>query len=780
MKQIIQSYKTGEIQLVEVPPPALKKGFVLVQNVASLVSVGTEKYMLEMAKKSLLGKALARPDLVKQVIAKLQAEGFMETYKAVMARLDTPVPLGYSCAGIVIDVGEGVDEFKKGDKVACAGSGYASHAEIVCVPKNLCVKIPDSPFHRFTDSPFNPISFEESSFVALGGIALEAVRLANPSLGDRVAVIGLGLLGQITVQLLKANGCHVFGIDISEEKVKMAIENGAEAGAVSGKVDVINSAREFAPNGFDSVIIMAATKSNEPLELSAEIARERGKIIAGGLVGLEIPRKIFFEKELELAVSRAWGPGIFDPLYTEKNIDYPYPYARWTAKRNMEEFLWQIAKGNVDVKKLITHRFKIDDALKAYEMILKGKEKYIGVVILYGEKVDGEKGYGEKVKRVVSIERNKPDKREKHDNVIAGFIGAGLFATGAILPILKKMKDLRLKGVATATGYKGQHTAKKFGFEYFTTDYKEILNDKDINLVFIMTRHNSHAHFICESLKAGKNIFVEKPMCITKEQLKQIIETYNKVRSAEFEVRSEREEVRGADFEMRNEKEKDKNSEFRIPNSEFPVFMVGFNRRFSPFTLWLKEKFEQITEPLSIHITVNAGYVPSDHWLHDPEQGGGRIIGEVCHFIDLIQFFTDSLPEKVYAEYLESNSYKMSDNVSINIKMKNGSIAHILYIASGDKRYTRERVEIFGGGAVGIIDNFRKAEFIYKGRKKKIKNWLGTDRGHKKEMEILIKSIKEDKNPVEFEEYIYTTLTTFAIEESLKLKEPVEIESFKI
>jgi len=365
MKQIIQDYKTGELKLIEVPFPALKKSFVLVQNVTSLVSVGTEKYMLEMAKKSLLEKAISRPDLVKQVIAKLQVEGFIETYKAVMARLDNPVPLGYSCAGVVVDVDESVDDFKKGNRVACAGSGYASHAEIVCIPKNLCVKIPNttgpSSFDQYIFSPSNSsfysISFEEASFVALGGIALEAVRLANPLLGDRVAIIGLGLLGQITVQLLKANGCHVFGIDIDEEKVNMAIENGAEGGAVSGKLNVINSAKQFAPHGFDSVIIMAATKSNEPLELAAEIARERGKIIAGGLVGLEIPRKIFFEKELEFAVSRAWGPGIFDPIYTEENIDYPFAYARWTAKRNMEEFLWQVAKGNVNVKKLITHRF---------------------------------------------------------------------------------------------------------------------------------------------------------------------------------------------------------------------------------------------------------------------------------------------------------------------------------------------------------------------------------------------------------------------------------------
>lgn len=716
MRQIIQNYKTGELQLVEVPSPSIKRGFVLVKNVASLVSVGTEKYMLEMAKKSLLGKAIARPDLLKQVIAKLKTEGFIETYRAVMARLDNPVPLGYSSSGVVIDVGEGVEEFKKGDRVACSGSGYASHAEIICVPENLCVKIP------------NNVDFESASFVALGGIALEAIRLVNPSLGDKVAVIGLGLLGQIAVQLLKASGCHVFGIDISEEKVRMAIENGCEAGAVSGKEDIIRSAKSFTPEGFDSVIIMAATKSNEPLEIAAEIAREKAKIIACGLVGLEIPRKIFFEKELEFAVSRAWGAGIFDPLYTEKNFDYPYAYVRWTAKRNMEEFLYQISKGNVNVKKLITHRFNIEDALKAYEMVLKGEKPYMGVILEYPSESKEETETKIYLSNLSLMD--KKDKKGGPIKPVIGFIGAGLFATGTILPILKRIKDVRLKGVATATGYKAEHVAKKFGFEYFTTDYAQILKDDEINLVFIMTRHGSHAHFIMEALKAGKNIFVEKPLCISREQLEEITEVYHSI----------------------------------INNGNTPIFMVGFNRRFSPFAIWLKEKFRFVKSPLLIHITVNAGYVSPDNWIYDPEEGGGRIIGEVCHFVDLVQFFTDSGPAEVIAKNLNSNVYKASDNVSVILKMKNGAIGSILYTASGDKRYPRERIEIYGGGAVGVIDNFKKAEFFYQGKRKEIKNWFQVDRGHKREMEILINALKEGKNPVSFEEYVCTTLTTIAID----------------
>jgi len=570
MKQIIQNYKSGELQVVEIPSPSLKSGHILVKNLASLVSVGTEKSMLELAKKSLLGKARARPDLVKQVIAKIKAEGLIEAYKASMSRLDNPIPLGYSCAGRILEVGEGINEFKKGDRVACSGSGYASHAEVVSVPENLCVKIPGN------------VNFEEASFVALGGIALQAVRMANPSLGDKVAVIGLGLLGQLTVQILKASGCHVFGIDISKDKVEMAKKYGMDEGVTSGDTDILSASRNFASQGFDSVIIMAASKTNEPLETAAEIARERAKVVATGLIDLKIPRKSFFDKELELVVSRAWGPGVFNHLYIEKNIDYPYAYARWTAKRNLEEFLYLISKGKVKVEHLITHRFNIADALNAYELVLKGKEPYIGVIIQYPEQKDEEKEKKE-IKPVFKKyyqKKIRPRKSEEYDKLIkAGFIGAGLFATGTLLPVIKRTKGIRLKGVATSTGLKAQHVSKKFGFEYFTTDYKEILNDNEIDLVFIMTRHGSHSHFICEVLKAGKNIFTEKPLCINEQQLEQIISVYN---------------------QKSNIDQKDH------------ILMVGFNRRFSPFSIWLKEKLAQVKEPLSIHITCNAGYIPPD------------------------------------------------------------------------------------------------------------------------------------------------------------------------
>jgi len=737
MKQVWQRYRDGNMKLTEVPTPRSQRGCVLVHTMASLVSVGTEKYMLELAKKSLIGKALARPDLVRQVIAKAQAEGILEAWRQAMGRLDTPVPLGYSSAGVVIDVGPGVQGFAVGDRVACAGSGYAGHAEVVSLPVNLCVKIPEG------------VDFESAAFVALGGIALEAVRMAKVSLGETVVVIGLGLLGQIAVELLNASGCYVIGMDISPQKAEMALQHGAEAVATDYTTLSAICRQRTGNQGADAVIILAATPSNEPLEQAAELCRERGRIVAAGLVGLEVPRKPFYNKELELVVSRAWGPGLYDPHYTEKGLDYPLPYARWTAKRNMEEFLAQLAKGTVRVDHLITHCFPIDRALEAYEFILENKEPYIGVLLTY----PGEPSLSHRVEISPKPESRKAAPTSSlsstNNEISIGLIGAGQFALGTLLPAMKKIKGLRMRGVATSTGLKARYIADKFGFEYCTTDYREILNDNEISLVFILTRHNSHAHLTAEALMAGKHVFVEKPLALNIEQLKEVIRAYK-----EQEERTK-----------------------EIANKRMPIIMVGFNRRFSPFTQWLKERFVNVSEPLAVHCTINAGFISPDHWVHDPEQGGGRIIGEICHFVDLIQYLTGSLPERVYAESLESQGYKPSDNVAITLKMANGAIGSITYLSGGDKRHPRERVEVFGGGAVGIIDNFKVATFTRGGRRNQKRNWLGVDRGHRGEVEALVSAIRNDGSlPVEFEEYIYTSLTTFCIEESLRTGLPIVID----
>lgn len=602
MKQVIQNYKTGDLGLVETPMPALKSGGILVRNVNSLVSAGTEKLMIGLAKKSIMGKARARPDLVKQVVSKIKSDGLIETYKQAMGRLDSPVPLGYSCAGRVKQVGKSASEFKENDRVACFRDTYASHAELVYVPKNLAVKIPDN------------VSYEEAAFVALGAIALHAVRCAEVSLGESVAVIGLGLLGLLTVQLLSTSGCDVFGIDPKKDKMELAKQLGART-VMNPNEDIAQRISSLTDgNGADSVIIFASTDSNQPIEQAAEIARERGNIVVPGMVGLDIPRKIFYEKELNLVVSRSTGPGIYDPDYEEKGQDYPISYVRWTQKRNMQQFLKLVADGKVKLDNLITHRFSIDKALDAYKMIMENTEPYIGVLLEY----DTQRPLSSRV----VIEKEKKRRKAK-DELGIGLIGAGQYTMGTLLPALKKVDiPFRPVGVATASGSSGRHAAGKFGFDYCTTDYRELLNDEDIDAVLITTRHNLHAQMAAQALEAGKDVFVEKPLAMNMDELAQLIPVEDK-------------------------------SPGRV--------MAGFNRRFSPFAVRAKELFGPVSEPIVINCRVNAGYIPRDSWIHDPQQGGGRIIGEVCHFVDLIQYLSDSLPESVYAECISGNNEAMPD-----------------------------------------------------------------------------------------------------------------------
>jgi len=722
MKQIFQSYKTGELHLKDAPAPTVKAGSVLVRTTASLVSVGTEKQLIEFAQKNLVNKALSRPDLVRRVLAKAQAEGIMEAWRQAMGRLNTPILPGYSSSGVILDVGEGVEGFAVGDRVACSGSGYAGHTQVALVPANLCVKLPDE------------VDFDAGAFVALGGIALEAVRMADVSLGSTIAVIGLGLLGQLAVQLLDAAGCRVVGMDLDPGKVAMALSHGAEAAAsdyagFSSAIHALTSGQ-----GADAVIILAATPSNEPLEQAAEVCRERGRVVASGLVGLEIPRKPFYDKELDFVVSRAWGPGLYDPDYTDRDVKYPLAYARWTAKRNMDAFLTQVAKQRVQVDHLISHRYPFENALDAYEMLLEGDEPYLGVLLTYDDEP--------KLGRTVYLgEEKAAPKVERQEQICMGLIGAGLFASGTLLPAMKKIGDVVFQGVATATGLSGRHTADEYDFVYCTTDYEELLADPEIDLVFVLTRHGSHAHFVVETLGAGKHVFVEKPLALNLEQLDAITSNL-------------------------------------APRKAH--LMVGFNRRFSPFSKWLKDRFATGAEPLNVHCTVNAGKVPPDHWVHDPEQGGGRIIGEVCHFVDLIQYLTGSLVVRVYAETMRTTGYKASDNVTVTLKMENGALGSITYLSGGDKRYPRERVEVIGGGAVGVIDNFQKATFTQGGRVQKKRNWLSVDRGHQGEIEALVDAIRRAKDaPVSVAEYINTTLATFAIEESIKQAQPVDVETYK-
>lgn len=791
MRQLIQNLKTGKLSLDDVPTPVLKRGGVLVRNHFSLISAGTDKLMIGLAQKSLAGKAKERPDLVKQVIDKAKRDGIINTFQQVMSRLDSPMPLGYSCAGIVEDVGAEANEFKIGDRVACAGAGYANHAEIVFVPKNLCVKIPEN------------LDFESAAFVTIGAISLQGVRRAELTLGERVAVIGLGLLGQITIQLVKAAGCKVLGIDLEQEKVSLAEKLGADYGIARGS-NVQEACEEFSKGvGMDAVIITAATTSNDPIELAGEIARDKGRIVVVGAVKMDVPRKTYYEKELDLRLSRSYGPGRYDKLYEEKGVDYPIGYVRWTEKRNMEEFLSLIACGKVTPRPIITHTFDFEDALKAYDLILgKTQEKYLGVLLRYNQDAKLESKVflreevehaaplhgislhstglleGKEVEHAAGLLEGREgwqDGRTKEEIQI-GLIGAGNFAKGVLLPNLKKIDGVILKAIATATGLSAKDAGEKFGCKYVTSDYQEIISDETIDALIVATRHNLHSRIVVEALQAGKAVFVEKPLALSQEELENVINACCSV------VRGFNPRTTGTPNNGRRSRSWTESSGFN-PERTGRV-MVGFNRRFSSYAVSIHEFFSNArshpenrerSAPLCITYRVNAGFVPKDSWIQDPEEGGGRIIGEVCHFVDFLQYITNSQPMRVFAERIAD-----SDNILITINFKDGSLGNIGYFANGDKSFPKERVEIFGNDSVAVIDDFNRGEIITKGKRKKLNGKFlgGQDKGHRAELEAFVQAVKSgDEIPIPFQEIIMTTLTTFKIIESISKGAPVEIPS---
>lgn len=705
MKQVIQNFKTGKLSVEEVPLPSLSKGMVLVENKFSLISAGTERGTVKVAKASLIGKARQRPDLVAQVMQNVKKEGLFATIEKVRTKLDSLKALGYSTAGTVVASMDSNNFFKPGDRVACAGQDYASHAEIVCIPQNLIVKIPDN------------VSFEEASFTTLGAIAMQGVRQADPKLGEIIAVIGLGLLGQLTCQLLKANGCKVLGIDIADNLIRLAKETGTDDAMKRNDPDLINNLNNFTNGrGFDSVIITAATPSNDPIELSAEITRAKGKVIAVGDVKLDIPRDPhFYRKELDLRLSCSYGPGRYDVNYEENGQDYPYAYVRWTEQRNMEAFIQLLSQNKLNIKPLITHHFDISEAEKAYQLVMgEVQEPHIGILLGYSE---NKEKFDSKIilKQIPLTQFN------------VGFIGAGSFAQSYLIQNVKN-NGASLQTVVTSRGITAKNVADKFGFGKASSNAEDILADDHINTVFIATPHNSHASFTLAALKAGKNVFVEKPLAMREEELEEIKEYF---------------ESNGGNL------------------------MIGFNRRFSPVATELKNYFAETSEPLVINYRVNAGFIPKEHWTQNENIGGGRIVGEMCHFIDLMQFFSDSLPENVFAQCINSsnNKIKNDDNISIVIKFRNGSVGNIIYTANGDKALPKERMEIFGGNKVGVINDFKTGE-LYSGNKLKLLKEEG--KGHKEEVTAFFNALSRGGVlPIEFESMYYSTKTTFKIIDSL-------------
>ncbi len=585
MKQVLQYPGSGDIVVSEVTEPQLLPGSVLVRVAASLVSAGTERASSEFARGSLLHKARARPDLVREVFGKVKRDGIFSAVNAVRTRLDSPASLGYSSAGTVVEVHRDVAGIRVGDRVACAGAGYAVHAEFACVPRLLVARIPSDA----------EVAFEEAAFTTVGAVALHGIRTAEAKVGDTVAVIGLGLLGQLAVQLLKAAGCNVLGMDLLPNRARAAEQSGADGVSISASDFRTLCYEQTGGNGVDAVLIAAETASSDPVNLAAEIARDRGVVVALGTVGMNIERKLYYEKELDFRVSRSYGPGRYDSAYEQQGRDYPIGYVRWTETRNMEGFIRLLAAGKLNLQPLITHRFPIDQAVSAYRLIsAETREPFLGVIITYDQSAPRLREL-----KLVPRERVAEPIQEKSINV--GLLGPGTFAMTTLLPEMRKIRGIRLVGVCAANGAHSQHAARKFGFDYCATDQVQIVNDPAVNTVMIATRHHLHASQVTAALEANKNVFCEKPLCLNHIELSEIVAAYSQL-------------------------------------ARKRLLMVGFNRRFSELAIRMKTFVDQIREPLAMHYRVNAGYISQDNWVNDPHQGGGRIVGEVCHFVDFLMF----------------------------------------------------------------------------------------------------------------------------------------------
>ena len=705
MKQIIQSFKTGETILEEVPAPMVKRGNVLIQTTRSLVSLGTERMLVEFGKSNLLSKARQQPDKVKQVLDKIKTEGLMPTLEAVFNKLGEPLPLGYCNVGKVIAVGEGVSDFKVGDRVASNGH----HAEFVSVPTNLVAHIPSE------------VSDEEGTFTVIGSIGLQGIRLLNPTLGETVVVVGLGLIGLITAQLLVANGCKVIGTDIDQSKLDLAKSWGIiPFNPMNG--DIVKFVEEMTNGvGADGVIITASAKNNEIISQAANMSRKRGKIVLVGVIGLNISRTEFYEKELTFQVSCSYGPGRYDENYEQKGIDYPLPFVRWTEKRNFEAILESINSGKLKVKEMVSEIVPLESYLNVYGEI--GSKRTIASILKYSDAID--------IHPSTNVQLNQHS--FAGDKGVIGIIGSGNFTKMTMMPSLKNT-GANFKYIASRSGLTGTALAQKFGVSNSTTDYHEILNDQEVDLILITTRHDQHAGMVIESLNAGKNVFVEKPLSLNNEDLNLIIKAH-------------------------------KNSG--------KVLTVGFNRRFSPHI----EKIKSIVgnSQMNVIATMNAGNIPSSVWVHDMKVGGGRIVGEACHFIDLITFLTGSKVKSVCMNAMGVNPEENTDNASILLKYENGSTGVINYFSNGSKSYSKERLEVFSQERTIIMDNFRTTEGYGTKGFSKMKTKL--DKGHQRQFQLLIERVKNGGEAlIPFDDIVNTTRASFAAIESLKNNSWIEIE----
>ncbi|HOM67551.1 MAG TPA: bi-domain-containing oxidoreductase [Brevefilum fermentans] len=709
--------KTGQAVVAEVPVPTPGDGMALIRTANSLVSAGTERMLVSFAKQGLLGKARSRPDLIREVLNKARREGLLTTIEAALNKLDQPFALGYSSAGTIIKTGSGLAGFKAGDRVACAGGGYAVHAEYAIIPQNLMVPIPE------------PVSFEEAAFATIGAIAMQGFRLAEVGVGARVGIIGLGLLGLLTTGIARAAGCQVLGVELDPARAELALQVGANKAV--NREQAIEAARSFSQgDGLDAILICADTSDNDPLILAGEIARDRAKVVVVGSVGMEVPRKPYYEKELELVVSRSYGPGRYDPSYEEKAHDYPIGYVRWTETRNIAAFLTLLAEDKLDISSLISHRVAIEEGARAYE-IITGDQPYLGVLLTYEEQDLPHE------RRILNTAA--PSVRIRPDEILAlGVLGAGNYALSTFLPVVKRIGGIAPVGIVSASGVSAHYAARRFGFGFAASEAETLLDDPVINMIAILTRHHLHSQQIQAAIQAGKHVYCEKPLAVNTEELKQI--------------------------------------EQMLQGENRPLLTVGFNRRFAPLAQHLKAFVDTRHEPLYMHYRLNANVLPKGHWLLDPEVGGGRIIGEACHFIDFLTFLVGESPVEVLTQGLPDGGVYSEDNVIMTFRFPDQSLGLVSYLANGDKSFPKEYLEVFFGGQVATLHDWRLLATVAKGRRKMKRHLLRQDKGHSNAWRAFLAAVQgQGELPIPYEQLLGVTRASFAALESLRSGKRVEI-----
>ncbi len=717
MKQVLQNFNTGALEVHDVPAPILNPDGVLVRTHYSLISAGTEGGTVRLAKMNLLQKARSRPDLVKKVLNVARTDGLFTAFDAVVSNLDSPVPLGYSAAGEIVEVGERVTDLKVGDRVACFGAFYANHAEINAIPRNLCVRLPEG------------VDLRQAAFCMLGAIALGGVRQAKVDLGSTALVIGLGLIGQIAVQLLKAAGCRVFGVDLDPDKVERALLSGADGALVRSDAHVEEAIAALSDGlGVDATIIAAATSSTDPIELAGRATRPRGRVVALGRLPYELPRQEYLFKELEFVTTLAYGPGVNDPDYEQKGHDYPAAHVRWSGNRNVQAVVNLVAAGKLDFAPLVTHEFAIDEADQAFALLTgENAEPSIGILLRYPV----EAPYTRPTIHLSKTRGRRPDRPG------VGVIGAGSHAVSFMFDAIKAQK-VDLRGILSAGGFKSKWYGEKYGFAYAASDPQELFQDADLDAVFILSRHNSHAALTVQALEHGKDVFVEKPLCLTAAELDAIIAA---------------QAAHGG----------------RV--------MVGYNRRFAPLGRQLREQVANHAQPLAVTYRMNAGFRPQTHWLHDLEIGGGLILGEGVHFIDFIQYLVGALPVRVFAQSVHTTTGDIldADNVTINLQYADGSMGVVSYLSGGDKSFGRERIEVFGDNTIAVLEDWRSLVFSKDGKRRKSQH-LKQDKGFQQEVATFIQAIIQDEAlPMSFAEVVAGMRAALGALESLRTGQPINI-----